>query len=302
LAPESQECQSFITPDGVFSPKRVLHGTSNAVLHLQAALQGVLKPLAQQILAWLDDLLLHAKSVPTLLGFLRDFFLLCRLHNLKLHPGKCVLFATEVQWCGRLISRAGVRFDPRRAQGLLDLPAPTTGADLQQFVCALNWMRTSIPSFATLIAPLHILLESVYQAAGGKRTKTAAAKVQLHLVGWTSHHADVLAACKESLLHAATLAHPSPDRRLCLYTDASQDYWSSMATQVPPADLELPRSEQRHEPLAFPSGSFTGAMRRWCSRPWQSRRSVQGRDHGHGKPRVAVHQMVLKRDCNGDFR
>jgi hypothetical protein len=45
LAPESQECQSFITPDGVFSPTRVLHGTSNAVLHLQAALQGVLKPL-----------------------------------------------------------------------------------------------------------------------------------------------------------------------------------------------------------------------------------------------------------------
>jgi hypothetical protein len=168
LAPESQECQSFITPDGVFSPKRVLHGTSNAVLHLQAALQGVLKPLAQQILAWLDDLLLHAKSVPTLLGFLRDFFLLCRQHNLKLHPGKCVLFATEVRWCGRLISSAGVRFDPRRAQGLLDLPAPTTGADLQQFVCALNWMRTSIPSFATLIAPLQILLESVYQAAGGK--------------------------------------------------------------------------------------------------------------------------------------
>jgi RNase H-like domain found in reverse transcriptase len=144
------------------------------------------------------------------------------------------------------------------------MPAPTTGADLQQFVRALNWMRTSIPSFATLIASLQILLESVYQAAGGKRTKTAAAKVQLHLVGWTAHHADVLAACKESLLHTATLAHPSPDLRLCLYTDASQDYWSSMATQVPPADLELPRSEQRHEPLAFLSGSFTRAIRRWA--------------------------------------
>jgi hypothetical protein len=31
LAPESQECQSFITPDGVYSPTRVLHGTTNAV-------------------------------------------------------------------------------------------------------------------------------------------------------------------------------------------------------------------------------------------------------------------------------
>jgi hypothetical protein len=202
----------------------------------------MLRPLAQQILAWLDDLLLHAPSVPNLLGFLRDFFLLCRQHNLKLHPGKCVLFATEVRWCGRMISSTGVRFDPRRAQGLLDMPAPTTGADLQQFVCALNWMRTSIPSFDTLIAPLQTLLESVYEAAGGKRTKTAAAKVQLHLASWTTHHAEVLAACKNSLLHEATLAHPSPDIRLCLYADASHDYWSSMATQVPPADLELLRA------------------------------------------------------------
>jgi hypothetical protein len=31
LDPDSQECQSFLTPDGVFTPTRVLHGTSNAL-------------------------------------------------------------------------------------------------------------------------------------------------------------------------------------------------------------------------------------------------------------------------------
>lgn len=34
LAEYSQSCQSFITPDGVYSPTRVLHGTTNAVLNL----------------------------------------------------------------------------------------------------------------------------------------------------------------------------------------------------------------------------------------------------------------------------
>jgi hypothetical protein len=35
----SQECQSFITPDGVFTPTRVLHGQTNATSYFQSSLQ-----------------------------------------------------------------------------------------------------------------------------------------------------------------------------------------------------------------------------------------------------------------------
>ena len=38
LDTDSQECQSFITPDGVFTPTRVLHGQTNATAHFQAAI------------------------------------------------------------------------------------------------------------------------------------------------------------------------------------------------------------------------------------------------------------------------
>ncbi len=41
LAPESQELCSFITPDGVFSPTRVLQGLSNAATHFQSAIQSI---------------------------------------------------------------------------------------------------------------------------------------------------------------------------------------------------------------------------------------------------------------------
>jgi RNase H-like domain found in reverse transcriptase/Reverse transcriptase (RNA-dependent DNA polymerase)/Integrase zinc binding domain/Integrase core domain len=263
LSRESQECQSFITPDGVYSPTRVLHGTTNAVAHLQSVLQGAFCPMAEQLISWLDDLLLHASSIAKLLEHLRSFFTICREFNLKLHPGKCVLFAAEVRWCGRLISAAGSKFDPRRIQGLLDMPPPTTGADLQQFICAINWMRTAIPSFSTLTAPLHNLLECVYSVTGGKRTKTAVARILLSGAGWREMHTEAFKSCQNALSHAATLAHPSRDKRVCLYTDASQEFWSAIATQVPYGDLDSPREDQQHEPLAFLSGSFTGAMRRW---------------------------------------
>jgi hypothetical protein len=72
----------------------------------------------------------------------------------------------------------------------------------------------------------------------------------------------VFDACKDELAEATTFAHPVETKRVCLYTDASQDYWSAIATQVPRQDLDLPRASQRHEPLAFLSGVFKGAMRR----------------------------------------
>ena len=77
LATESQECQSFITPDGVYSPTRVLHGTTNAVTHIQAVLQEVFAPLSKNLLAWLDDLLLHASTLIQLFDHLSMFFTLC---------------------------------------------------------------------------------------------------------------------------------------------------------------------------------------------------------------------------------
>jgi hypothetical protein len=142
------------------------------------------------------------------------------------------------------------------------MPPPTTGADLQQFVCAFNWMRTTIPSFSELLSPLHSLLELVY-AKAGRRTKSAVSRIPLSEVVWDPSHLVVFKSCQTVLANATTLAHPSADKRICLYTDASQDFWSAIVTQVPPSDLEFPPAEQRHEPLAFLSGHFTGAMHRW---------------------------------------
>jgi Reverse transcriptase (RNA-dependent DNA polymerase) len=117
LDESSQECQSFITPNGIYTPTRVLHGTRNAVSHIQSGIQGILEPLSQSLLVWLDNLLVHAPDEKALLTLLRLFLEICRDANIKLHPGKFDLFARTVRWCGRLITGYGVKFDPRRVQG-----------------------------------------------------------------------------------------------------------------------------------------------------------------------------------------
>ena len=98
------------------------------------------KDLLDRFPQWLDDLLFFAKDEADLLDSLEAFFKVCHSFGLKLHAAKCKLFLTEVRWCGRFISRDGVRMDPTRPQALLQMDYPKKGDQLQQFVCAANWM------------------------------------------------------------------------------------------------------------------------------------------------------------------
>jgi len=264
LDTDSQECQSFITPDGVFTPTRVLHGQTNATAHFQAAIQKVCLPLRDKLLQWIDDLLFHCKSASELLSVLRLFFSLCRQHHLKLHAKKCKLFLKRVKWCGRLISEEGILLDPSRMSALTSMQAPATGADLQQLLCASNWMRTAIPEFTALIGPLASALEEVYKFCG-KRTRKAVQKVPLSEITWGPEQLSAFSRLKEALREAVTLAHPDPAKLLCLFTDASDNHWSGVLSQIPKVDKDLPFADQRHEPLSFLAGSFKGSSARWST-------------------------------------
>ena len=62
---DSQECHSFHTPFGVFSPTRVQHGASNSVPYFQSAMELLFIHLL--LLIWLDDMLGYAKKAEDLL-------------------------------------------------------------------------------------------------------------------------------------------------------------------------------------------------------------------------------------------
>lgn len=134
----SQALQSFITSDGLYSPSRVMHGTTKTVKHLQAALSEIpLTGLTSHILHWLYDIILLDRTVSGLVKSIRELLYLCVCKNIKLHPKKIILFATSLRWRGQLMSAYVIRYDPRRLDGLLQMEPLTTTAHLQQFFCVL---------------------------------------------------------------------------------------------------------------------------------------------------------------------
>ncbi len=98
LHKDSQALQSFLTPEGVYTPTRVMHGTTNAVAHLQSSLTELMtaERLMNAFLIWLDDLLAYETSPSKLMEAIATFFNMCRRYRLRLDPRKCILYATLI--------------------------------------------------------------------------------------------------------------------------------------------------------------------------------------------------------------
>lgn len=264
LAPDSQSLFDFMTCDGVVEPTRTTQGGCNSTANFQANVEPCFAELRDNLLAWLDDFVLHGRSEEEHLRNLNRFLNICVMKNLVISIIKSSFFSPTIEWCGRVIDADGVRLNPANLAGLANACEPRNGAELVQFVYCLNWMSNAIPRFAERVASLRKLLETVYKQVG-RRTKAAVAKVQLVPAGWSEEHKRAFVDMQVQLKHAVKSAHRNRDKTLCLFTDASDEHWAGVVTQCSPSDMHKERCAQRHEPLAFLGGSFTGAQEHWST-------------------------------------
>lgn len=211
-------------PDGLYSYTRLLHGTTDVVTYLQSLLTLTLpQELKTSLFLWLDDCLLHSASITEFPHYIRSFLSYGISFNFKLKPAKCILFTRSVRWCGRVTSCDEIRHDPACLNTLLGMHRPSTGGQLQQFLCALQWLRSSIHQFQTLVSPLHTFLEAVYTHIG-KRTKRAVICVFLDTLRWDFSLTQLFHKYKNAIAKSVTSAHRDESKRLCIYTDASDTH------------------------------------------------------------------------------
>lgn len=260
LSKSSQECQSFHTPFGVFTPTRVLHGATNAVAYFQSSMESIFGHL--DLLIYLDDILGSAPNTQLLLERLRAVFTVCKEKGLKLNPKKCQLVTQEVQFCGRIINKDGVQFHPRQYEALINMQTPKTVGALMELVHGANWMRTALPGFSKLISPLQVLLESNYVL---NKTRKKIRLANRPISAWGDEHQQAFTCLIQAIKDQVVLATPDPQRRLCLFTDASEEFWSGVLTQVTMNEFQSdkPPQDWNHQPISFVSGSFKGSAARW---------------------------------------
>ena len=264
LHEDAQEALAMVTQGGLYTPTRVPQGVQNATGHFQATMEHEVLDgiIGEECLVWVDDIVIRGRTPRELL--LNVMKVLHRLIKKGLYAAahKCTLFSIPITWCGKVFSADGASHKPERIKGLLTMRWPETGGEVMQFFQAANWMHTSSPKMAEVVAPLRDLLEKVFD--GGKRTKRVTKNKPFTEEHWMRERQESWDASLGVQRDAVKLAYPKRGWKMLMFPGASDILWGSFLMQVSPADFTSKNTveEWHHEPLGFLSGVFKGSQLR----------------------------------------
>lgn len=162
LDPKDRRKTAFTTRSGHYEFQRMPIGIKNASQNVQRLMCDVLNDMlaANMVFVCHDDILIHASSLEE--HEVRTRRVLARIRNagLKLQPGKCQLFQTNVLYLGYLVTSEGLRPDPVKINKLLCDELPKTAQCLSRYLGLLSSFKRFIPNFTSRCHPIYNLLKN----------------------------------------------------------------------------------------------------------------------------------------------
>ena len=117
----------FTTPWGTFMYLKIPFGLMNAGATFQRAMDiAFSEEIGYLIVIYLDDITVYSKTDEEHLIHLRKVFEKCIQFGLSLNPKKKLFGLQEGKIPGHIISEEGIRIDPKRIDGILQINHPGT--------------------------------------------------------------------------------------------------------------------------------------------------------------------------------
>ena len=165
---------AFCTHKGLFQYKVMGFGLSNAPSTFQAMMNKILAPvLGQFALVYLDDIIIYSKTPVEHAQHLQIVLQLLKEHQLYAKLSKCHFGLEEIKYLGHLVSKEGIKPDPKKIQVLLDWPEPKNPEDVRSFLGLATYFRKFVEHFSSIAFPLHQLLKQKRQFFWSEACKKA---------------------------------------------------------------------------------------------------------------------------------
>ncbi len=239
IHPDSQNKTAFITKYGQFSHTRMGMGLCNAPATFQRAIQLVLRGILwEEVLAYLDDIIVLGKNFDESLVNLKKVLERFRFHNLKLKPSKCILLRKQVQFLGKVVTENGITIAPSKLEAVQSWPVPKNQTELQSFLGFVNYHRDHIRNFAQIASPLYDL-------------STKKGEITL-----SDEHLEAFNTLKQAVTSAGCLSFPTPDGLFILDTDASSLALGAVLSQVQDGVVK---------PICYASNTLLKTQRNYCT-------------------------------------
>ena len=199
--PSAKLC-TFNTPFGRYMFKRLPFGLSSSQDIFQKTMSEMFQDI-EGVEVVVDDLLIWGESDEQHDKRLIQVLERARKRNLKLNKSKCQIKKDAITYIGHILSKDGLKPDPKKIEAIVDMPCPQSREDLQRFLGMLTYLGKFIPNLSHIASPLRTLLEK---------------NVEWH---WQAEQANSFRSLKGLITTAPVLKYFNPSKPTKLSVDAS---------------------------------------------------------------------------------
>jgi len=177
--------------------------------------------------AYMDDLLIitretldeHLQQMETVLTRLRDA-------GLKVNAAKSSFCAHEIEYLGYILTRGGIKPQPKKVQAILALNLPNNVKELRHFLGMVQYYRDMWARRSEMLAPLTDLVGECGETKTTKRNKTKKQPWR-----WDRIHQQAFDNVKAAIAKETVLAYPDFSKPFEIFTDASSTQLGAVITQ-----------------------------------------------------------------------
>lgn len=152
----------------------------------------------------IDDIIIGGRTILEMQERLDQVLNRIEKAGLRLNKNKCKFAKERVEFLGFVIDAEGIHPAPSKVESIVKTPAPTNKKELQAFLGLYNFYERFVPHKATLLEPLHRLLDA------DKSWK------------WTQSEQSAFETAKKLLTYDVTLVHYDISKPLVLTCDSSE--------------------------------------------------------------------------------
>ena len=77
-----------------------------------------------------------------------------RASALKVHSPKCSFGLKDIPYLGYVITREGIKPEPKKVQGIMDIGRPSTTTEVRAFIGMVQYYRYMWPRWSHVLDPL----------------------------------------------------------------------------------------------------------------------------------------------------
>jgi len=171
LDPQAVEMFPIIFPWGKYSYLRLPMGYAGSADIFQAEMMDLMESL-EYVRAYINDLLVITR------GTLEDHLeklgeVLRRLHEagLKVNTAKSFFCTHEIEYLGYILTRGGIKPQPKKVQAILVLNPPNNVKELRHFLGMVQYYRDMWAKCSEMLAPLSVLVGKCRETKTTRKNK-----------------------------------------------------------------------------------------------------------------------------------